>query len=231
VSIRASQIDETRKSLHIAARRDRDCNPTRPASAPTFPSINLRHPSAEGAALGYTPDWSSLADALKHVVASGASSDAAKADISHAVADQKVRVRVRIAACYRDRGGQVYSGGNVSIPPHLDPGDLDWQRSMPLRPWSTGPMPGQHYYDFSWENRPIDFIELSTADVDSVVCGTSANPPAVDQPPADLPDDAFDFLPPEKPATNQRMRRQDSQKAPTKGKSGAKPAYDWEDIE
>jgi hypothetical protein len=120
--------------------------------------------------VAYTPKWEPLADALKRVVATGVTEAEAKTDLCRAMADQKINVRVRIAASGRFMAGRVFSGGNVGVPSHLDPRDLDWMQSSPLRPWKIGPMPGQHY-SWDWEDRPIDLIELSTADVTAILCG------------------------------------------------------------
>lgn len=118
----------------------------------------------------YVRDWEPLADALKRVIASGVTEDQAKMDICGAVADGKIAVRVTIAQSRYDRGGQVYSGGNVAVPAHLSPADLDWLNSRPLRPWAIGPMPGQHYtWIGGWEKYPIDLVELSTADIMSIL--------------------------------------------------------------
>ena len=116
--------------------------------------------------MAYTPDWEPLADALKRVMATGSTGDEAKTDLCRAMADRKIGVRVRIAASDREMRGGVFSNRNVGVPAHLGPGDLDWVQSRPLKPWSIGPTPGQHYtWVGGWKDRPIDFIELSTADV------------------------------------------------------------------
>ena len=95
--------------------------------------------------MAYTPDWEPLADALERVMATGATEDEAKIDLCRAMADRNINVRVRIAASDYGMRGQVFSKRNVGVPPHLGPGDLDWVQSRPLKPWSIGPMPGQHY--------------------------------------------------------------------------------------
>jgi hypothetical protein len=121
--------------------------------------------------VAYTPNWESLADALKRVMATGKNEDEAKTDLCHAVADRKIDVRVRIAANDYGMRGRFFSGRNVDVPPRLEPDSLDWLQSRPLEAWSIGPMPGQHYYSWSWTNYPIDLIELSTADVVEILCG------------------------------------------------------------
>ena len=114
---------------------------------------------------GYTPDWEPIADALKRVVATGVSEDEAKTDLCRAMADRKIDVRVTIAAT-----GQVFWDGNIGVPPHLKPSDLDWVHSRPLTQWPIGPRPGEHY-TWNWRDRPIDLIELSTSDVSRILCG------------------------------------------------------------
>jgi hypothetical protein len=130
--------------------------------------------------VAYKPDWEPLADAVKRVMAIGITEEA-KIDLCRAVADRKIKVRVRIAASGRSMAGKLFFGGNVGVPAHLGPGDLDWVQSRPLRFWWIGPMLGKHY---SWdgENLPIDLIELSTADVREVLCARGdpdIQPPAV----------------------------------------------------
>lgn len=132
--------------------------------------------------MAYTPDWEAIADALKRVMATGTTEDEAKTDLCRALADRKIDIRVRIAASGYGRQRQVFSDGNVGVPPHLSPNDVDWTQSRPLGPWLIGPKLGEHY-SWNWENRPLDLIEVSTADVIAVLCGTaghrSDNEPAV----------------------------------------------------
>jgi hypothetical protein len=123
--------------------------------------------------VAYTPDWEPLADALKRVMAIGVSEDEAKRDLCRAVADQKIRVRIRIAAWNRVRGGELFSGGNVRQPAHLVPDDFDWVRSYPRSPWPIGPRWGERRnreWVGGWGPRVIALIELSTTDVIEVVC-------------------------------------------------------------
>jgi len=96
----------------------------------------------------------------------GASEEEAKTDLCRAVADGKIHVRVRIA-----RSDRLFRNGNVGVPPHLKPGDLDWVQSRPFARWPIGPKLGEHYSWISgWENRPLDLIELWTAVVIEILC-------------------------------------------------------------
>ena len=128
--------------------------------------------AVEARSLAYTPDWEPLVDALKRIIATGVPAEEAKSDLCRAMADKEIGVRVRIAASDDSEGGQVFSKRNVGVPLHLEPRDLDWVQSRPLKPWSIGPTPGEHYYWIGgWEKRPIDLIEVSTADVMEILCG------------------------------------------------------------
>jgi len=128
--------------------------------------------------VAYVPEWEPLAKALTRVKVFGGNEHQAKADICNAVSDRKIAIRVVIDDRHRLDGGKTYSGGNVGVPPRLNPADFDWARSRPINPWSIGPMPGQHYGWLSgWEDRPISLIELSTAEVINVFSGdTRPNP-------------------------------------------------------
>jgi hypothetical protein len=122
--------------------------------------------------VAYLPDWEPLADALRRVIEAGSTEPQAKIDLCRAVADKKISIRVRIAPSDDGMRGRVFPFGNVGVPPHLAVQDFDWVQSRPLKPWSIGPMPGQHYsWIGGWENRPLDLIELSTADVIVILCG------------------------------------------------------------
>jgi hypothetical protein len=121
--------------------------------------------------VAYTPDWEPIAGSLKRVMGAGLSENEAKTDLCYATADKRIDVRVRIAACVPDMHGKIFSGGNVGVPAHLNPVDLDWVQSRPLKPWSIGPKLGQHYsWITGWKERPIDLIELSVRDVTNVLC-------------------------------------------------------------
>lgn len=120
--------------------------------------------------MAYTPDWEPLADALKRVMAAGIDEGEAKIDLCRAVADRKIDVRVKIAATERGVRG-LFSDGNVGVPQHLRPDDLDWVHSRPFAKWRIGPRPGEHYgWIGGWENRSLHLIELSTRDLMDVLC-------------------------------------------------------------
>jgi hypothetical protein len=140
----------------------------------------------------YVPDWERLSDALKRVMAAGVSEDDAKSDISGAIADRKIRVRLKVAmeADVVTTWHQMVEGaqglgpgpnhfadpvetfvdGNVEVPQHLIAGDFDWKDSRPDYPWRIRPRDARlnEWRQFS---RPALLIELRIADVEKVLCG------------------------------------------------------------
>jgi len=127
----------------------------------------------------YVPDWEPLANALKRVLAAGSKEQEAKADICNAVADKKIAVRVLVDESDPAVGGKTLSAPQVAVPSRLNPEAFDWVRSRPLSPWQTGPtsVVERYFPTWSWKPRGIALIELSTADVASVLCdGTRSTP-------------------------------------------------------
>ena len=120
--------------------------------------------------MAYTPDWESLAGALERVMATGVIEDEAKTDLCRAVADGKIRVRLKVDANANHIGGRVLSGDNISVPSHLTPGNFDWSQSRPRNPWRVGPTGRQNYTHvwWSWQPQSIELIELATADVQGI---------------------------------------------------------------
>jgi hypothetical protein len=118
----------------------------------------------------YTPDWESLARALERVMATGVIEDEAKTDRCRAVADRKINVRLKVDASASHIGRWVLSGDNISVSPHLTPGDFDWIQSRPRNRWRVGPNGPQHYTHvwWIWQDQPIELIELATADVQHI---------------------------------------------------------------
>ena len=75
----------------------------------------------------YTPDWGTLVDALERVrAATSASPLEAQTAICHAIADKKIKIRVVVDPSHIPDGGETFGGGNVGVPPRLDPADFDW---------------------------------------------------------------------------------------------------------
>jgi hypothetical protein len=104
--------------------------------------------------MAYVSDWERLSDALKRVRIDGIADDEAKLDISRAIADKKIRVRLTVAigpdvftahlqlvAKVQGLGSdpkhsaqnvECFEGANVKIPNQLTPDDFDWENSRPV---------------------------------------------------------------------------------------------------
>jgi hypothetical protein len=122
--------------------------------------------------MNYIPKWLSLIEALQYLGFDEMEDcSRIKADLSRAIADRQIAVRVRVAA--KDASGfagKFFQCGNVGVPPQLQPSDFDWQQSIPLTCWSIGPVAGETYTWIAnaWELHPIDLIQIRTADIENM---------------------------------------------------------------
>ena len=108
----------------------------------------------------YTPEWQRLAETLRHVMRAGLNEQDAKTDLCNAIADGAVAVRVKVAGSASIGAGQVFGPTLVVVPSHLDPTDLDWDRSCPLMPWAIRRTVSQEYMGGgSGDGRPIALLE------------------------------------------------------------------------
>jgi hypothetical protein len=119
------------------------------------------------------------------VVATGINENEAKTDLCRAIADRKIAIRVTIAAGERGIPGSLFYGDNIQVPTHLKPEDFDWVQSRPSQRWRLGPSGPQSYiYPYwDWDLRPIDRIELATADVQEIFGSPQSQPAQTSQKP------------------------------------------------
>jgi hypothetical protein len=108
----------------------------------------------------YRPDWELLADALKRVQnTNDVTEDEAKADLCRALADGKIRIKVKIADSAPMGGEHVL---HPSPCQRLSPSDFDWRRSTALPSTIS-------FHRFP--DQPVEEMMVSTADVVEVLCG------------------------------------------------------------
>jgi hypothetical protein len=134
----------------------------------------------------YVPDWERLSDALKPLVIASVSENNAKLDISRAIADKKIRVRLTVAiepdvltahlqmvAKVQGLGSdpkhsvpnvECFEDANVKIPSQLMPDDFDWENSRPLQPWPFRWRGGRRD-EWQLPSQPALLIELRTVDL------------------------------------------------------------------
>jgi len=132
----------------------------------------------------YEPDWLALAIALARLTENGAAEADAKAAICNAMADGKIRVRVkteepgpkdldpveRALQNLPTGGGEVFAGDAVVVPQHLVPTDFDWINSRVLKPWRVRPRSVGERYDGTFQTGPwtIVLLELWREHVDTL---------------------------------------------------------------
>jgi hypothetical protein len=118
----------------------------------------------------YVPEWETLAETIERLTGLGYAESAARVDLSRAIGDGKIRLRVTVAGD-DDYCGAALVNKSVCAPMRLSPADFDWPNSRPLQAWGCGPYPGH----LDWQARPIELVEVSTLDVRSVL---AVDPPA-----------------------------------------------------
>lgn len=91
--------------------------------------------------------------------------------ISHAIADRAIAVRVTIDSLTPGGPGQIVEGAHLIVPQHLSPVDFDWTGSRPLAPWLAATTPSELYIpSWSWVPCSIGLVEVFRADVSSIWC-------------------------------------------------------------
>jgi hypothetical protein len=105
-----------------------------------------------------------LADALNRVVRAGIDEKDAKQGICNAIADGTVEIRLTLRehiTKHITAPNKVLTGGDVEIPPRLEPHQVDFENSRPLQPWAVK-RESISYLAGYWH---IDWIEVSRADI------------------------------------------------------------------
>jgi hypothetical protein len=124
------------------------------------------------------PVWETLAAALRRVVAAGSKKAEAKRGLCSAMADKAITIRLVLAADKRLNLPELSaSGAELDLPARLLPGDIDWKRSRPIKPW---PLPRRSHSEFMLVHasrvahlvdRTIEAIEVRSSDVSRIFIG------------------------------------------------------------
>jgi hypothetical protein len=120
----------------------------------------------------YVPDWETLSNGLARIIAaSGATDDAARIALCHAISDKKIAVQA-VVAKGQDWAGESVTGRQLGVPPRLTPAAFDWEKSQPLTPWELGRYPN----DIDWGERNVALLEVSTKDIIKIFGHVSPTP-------------------------------------------------------
>lgn len=116
----------------------------------------------------YLPKWERLASALTRVTSGGITENDAKRAICSAIADGVIAIRLALRK-HATKGttahGKVLGGADVEIPARLEPQDVDFENSRPLKPWVVKRERIAHLAGY-WD---VDWVELFSADVTNVL--------------------------------------------------------------
>jgi hypothetical protein len=86
--------------------------------------------------LAYIPVWETLAHALRRLIAAGSTESGAKRDLCDAIADRAISVQLVLAADARlNQPELAVSIAHFDVPERINPRDIDWKRSRPIKPW------------------------------------------------------------------------------------------------
>ena len=128
--------------------------------------------------LAYIPLWETLAAALHRVVAAGSKESEAKRDLCSAMVNKAITIRLVLAADERRNLPELpASGAEFDLPARLLPGDIDWKRSRPIKPWSLTrrshiePVTMYTSRVAHLLERTIEAIEVRSSDVSRIFIG------------------------------------------------------------
>jgi len=138
-----------------------------------------------------TPEWETIKEALKRVVAAGLPKEQAKRDLCRAMADRKIHLQLTTVADPRLNLPELtFEYSEVSR--HLSPKDIDWSNSRPSpdsRAWGPTPKnsaePNSVFLsrNIGFWDRTIVLIEVRSAQVTRIFCHPREEPADIDPPP------------------------------------------------
>lgn len=84
--------------------------------------------------------WERLLDAVNCVKSSGIAENDAKRGICYGIADRKIKIQLTLrehTAKLITARGKILDGADVDIPARIEPQEMDFENSRPLRPWAV----------------------------------------------------------------------------------------------
>jgi hypothetical protein len=124
----------------------------------------------------YVTEWERLGEALHRVMDAGRSKEQAQIALGQAIADGVVKIRGKLKrrmTTHMTASDTVLEGAAFRIPPKIDPRDLEYEQSRPVKPWAV--QRGAFEPSGFWE---LEWIELFRTDVTKAMCSPSARAPA-----------------------------------------------------
>ena len=126
--------------------------------------VRLRNMSGGGNQGRYSQKWERLPAALNRVTGAGIAESDAKQDICNAIADREIQIQLALlkhTTQNRTAFGDILVGEDLNIPRPLNPQDMDFENSRPLKAWVVKRERIPHLAG-DWH---IDWIEVASADV------------------------------------------------------------------
>jgi hypothetical protein len=131
--------------------------------------------------LAYIPVWETLADALRRLIAAGSTESGAKRDLCDAIADQAISVQLVFAADARLNLPELaVSAADFDVPARINPRDIDWKRSRPIKQWPLTARPPSEPMSLYLARagplleRKLGAIKVRTSEVTKVLCPTGS---------------------------------------------------------
>ena len=131
--------------------------------------------------LAYIPEWETIADALRRLIAAGSTVSGAKRDLCDAIADKAISVQLILAPDARlNQPELVVSVAHFDVPARVNPRDIDWKRSRPNKPWPLTARPPSEPMTVYLARvghlleRKLGTIKVRTSEVTKVLCPTGS---------------------------------------------------------
>jgi hypothetical protein len=122
----------------------------------------------------YASQWERLPETLQRLMAAGLPEESAKSGLCAAIADRAIKIRLQLdrhTTTGMTHRTVSFTGEDIQIPLDLNPADMDFQNSRPLKPWF---IPREKHPGLKgWWH--IKQIEVCGPDVTSVLLPTAVD--------------------------------------------------------